>query len=90
MIASRREEIPIINLTQWLGGGKKVSPVQQELQIWTGGALNIFELIGMNSTFLQILGKFRKNKMSKFSFVLNPLTSQKLARCSRPLSHRFG
>ena len=82
-----------------------MSPVQQELQIWTGGALNIIKLIGMNSTFAQILGKLKKkNKMSenlknfenlkekkksKFSLVLNPLTSQKLARCSKPLSNRF-
>jgi hypothetical protein len=81
-----------------------VSPVQQKLQTWTGGALNIIKLIGMNSTFAQILGKFEKNKMSenlknlenlkkkesKFSLVFNPLTSQKLPRCSRPLSQRFG
>jgi hypothetical protein len=80
-----------------------VSPVQQELQIWTGGTLNITKLIGMNSTFAQILGKFKNNKMSenlknfenltekksKFSLVLTSLTSQKLARCSRP-RHRFG
>ena len=39
-----------------------MSPLQQELQNWTGGALNIIRLIGMNSTFAQILGKFeRKN-----------------------------
>jgi hypothetical protein len=81
-----------------------VSPVQQELQIWTGGALNVIKLIGMNSIFAQILGKLKNNKLSrnlknfenlkekksKFSLVLNPLTSQKLAKCSRPLSHRFG
>jgi hypothetical protein len=42
-----------------------VSPVQQELQIWTGGALNITKLIGMNSTFAQILGKLKKNEMSE-------------------------
>jgi hypothetical protein len=81
-----------------------VSPVQQELQIWTGGTLNIIKLIVMNSTFAQILGKLKNNKMSenlknfenltekkesKFSLVLNPLTSQKLDRCSRPLRHRF-
>jgi hypothetical protein len=81
-----------------------VSPVQQELQIWTGGALSIIKLIGMNSTFAQILGKLKNNEMSenlknlenlkekesKFSLVFNPLTSQKLPRCSRQLSHRFG
>jgi hypothetical protein len=81
-----------------------VSPVQQDLQTWTGSALNIIRLIAINSTFAQILGKFKKNKMSenlknlenlkdkksKFSLVFNPLTSQKLPRCSRPLSHRFG
>ena len=42
-----------------------MSRVQQELQIWTEGALNIFKLIGMNSTFAQILGKLKKNKMSE-------------------------
>ena len=42
-----------------------MSPVQQEPQIWTGGALNIIKLIGINSIFAQILGKFKKNKMSK-------------------------
>ena len=42
-----------------------MSPVEQELQIWTGGALNIIKLIGINSIFAQILGKFKKNKMSK-------------------------
>jgi hypothetical protein len=81
-----------------------VSPVQQELQTWTGGALNIIKLIGMNSTFAQISGKLKKNKMSEnlknlenlkeeksiFSLVFNQLTSQKLPRCSRSLSHRFG
>ena len=80
-----------------------MSRVQQNLQIWTEGALTIFELIGMNSTFAQILGKLKKNKMfenlnnfenlkekkSKFSLVLSPLTSQKLTRCSRLLIHRF-
>ena len=42
-----------------------MSPVQQELQIWTGGALNIVKLIGMNITFAQILEKFKNNKMSE-------------------------
>ena len=42
-----------------------MSPLQQELQNWTGGALNIIKLIGMNSTFAQILGKLIKNKMSE-------------------------
>ena len=42
-----------------------MSPVQQELQTWTGGALNIIELIGMNSTFAQILGKLKNNKISE-------------------------
>jgi hypothetical protein len=42
-----------------------VSQVQQVLQTWTGGALNIINLIGINSTFAQILGKFKKNKMSE-------------------------
>jgi hypothetical protein len=81
-----------------------VSPVQQELQIWTGGTLNINKLIGMNSKFAQILGKLKNNKMSenlknfenltekrvKIQPCAHPLTSQKLARCSRPLTHRFG
>ena len=39
--------------------------MQQEPQIWTGGALNIIKLIGMNSTFAQILGKLKNNKISK-------------------------
>jgi hypothetical protein len=47
------------------GRGKKVSPVQQELQTWTGGALNIIKLIGMNSTFAQILGTLKKIKRLK-------------------------
>ena len=42
-----------------------MSPVEQELQIWTGGALNIIKLIGINSTFAQILEKLKNNKMSK-------------------------
>ena len=52
-------------LAQRLGGGKRVNPVQQELQIWTGGALNIIKLIGMNSTFAQILEKLRKKRCLK-------------------------
>ena len=65
-----------------------MSPLQQELQNWTGRAL-IIKLIGMNSTIAQVLGKLIKNKMSenlknfenlkeknsKFSLVLNPMTS---------------
>ena len=42
-----------------------MNPVQQKLQIWTGGALNIIRWLGMNSTFAQILGKLKKNKMSE-------------------------
>ena len=42
-----------------------MSQVQQELQNWTGGALNIIKWIGMNSTFAQILGKLKLNKMSE-------------------------
>ena len=42
-----------------------MSPLQQKLQNWTGGALNIIKLIGMNSTFAQILEKLIKNKMSE-------------------------
>ena len=42
-----------------------MSQVQQELQIWTKGALNIFKLIGMNSTFAQIRPELIKNKMSE-------------------------
>ena len=41
-----------------------MNPVQQELQNWTGGALNIIRLIGIKSTFAQILGKLKENKMS--------------------------
>ena len=59
--------------------------------------MNIVKLIGMNSTFAQIIEKLKINKMSenlknfetfkekKSEF--NPLTSQKLAKCSSPLSH---
>ena len=39
--------------------------MQQEPQIWTGGALNIIRLTGMNSTFAQILGKLKNNKISE-------------------------
>ena len=81
-----------------------MSRVQQELQIWTEGASNIFKLIGMNSTFAQIIGKLKKDKMSenlknfkdlkekksKFSLVVSPLTSQKLSRCSRLLIFKSG
>ena len=42
-----------------------MSSVQQELHIWTGGTLIIIELIGINSTFAQILGKLKNNKMSE-------------------------
>ena len=42
-----------------------MSPLQQELQNWTGGALNVIKLIEINSTFAQILGKLMKNKMSE-------------------------
>ena len=42
-----------------------MSPVQQELQIWTRGALNIIKLIEINSTFAQILEKLKNNKMSE-------------------------
>ena len=106
---SREKGIKTVNfcfksvLSQWQGGGKQMSSVQQELQIWSEGALNNIELIWMNSIFAQILGKLIKikclkfeefwkfeQKKSKFSLVRNPLTSQKLARYSRSLSHRFG
>jgi hypothetical protein len=42
-----------------------VSPVNQELQIWTEVALNIIKLIGMNSTFAQILGRLKEIKHLK-------------------------
>jgi hypothetical protein len=42
-----------------------VSPLQQKLQNWTGGAFSIIKLVGMNSTFTQILGKLIKNKISE-------------------------
>ena len=41
-----------------------MSPVQQELQTWTGGALNVIKLIGMNSTFAKNFRKIKK-KMSE-------------------------
>jgi hypothetical protein len=61
-----------------------VSPLQQELQTWTGGALNDIKLIGMNSTFAQILGKLKKNKMSENLKNLENLKekSQNSALCS--------
>ena len=61
--------------------------------------MNIIKLIGMNSTFAQIIGKLKINKMSEnLNFEtfkekeseFNPLTSQKLAKCSRPLRYRLG
>ena len=36
-------------------------PVQQELQIRTGDALNTIKLIRMNFTLAQILGKLKKD-----------------------------
>jgi hypothetical protein len=67
-----------------------VSQVQLELQNWTGGALNIIKLIGKAPSFAIVCWKLKTNKMSenlknsenlkekksKFSLVLKPLTSQ--------------
>ena len=39
------------------GRGKISEPGTQEHQIWTEGAFNTLKLIGLNSTFAQILGK---------------------------------
>ena len=64
-------------------------PIQQEHQNWTGGALNIFKLMGMKISFPKILEKLKKIKLSKnlrnfeklekkkseFYPVLNPVTS---------------
>jgi hypothetical protein len=63
-----------------------VSPVQQELQIWTGGTLNIIKLIGMNSTFAQILGKLKNNKMSENLKNFENLTEKrvKIQPCTQP------
>jgi hypothetical protein len=66
-----------------------VTPIQQEHQNWTGGALNIIKLMGMKISFPKIIGKLKKIKLSenlrnfenlkkkksKFCPVLNPLTS---------------
>ena len=57
-------------IAQWLGGGNKLTQyVQQELQIWTEGALNIIKLMEMNATFAQIFGKL-KNKFEPFENLL--------------------
>jgi hypothetical protein len=63
-----------------------VSPVQQELQIWTGGDLNIIELIGMNSTFAQILRKLKNNKLSENWKNLENLKEKKIKiqPCAQP------
>ena len=70
-------------LAQWLEGRK-------EIQNWTRGALNIIKLIGKAPSFATLCWKLKTNKMSenlknfenlkenmsKFSLVLNPLTSR--------------
>ena len=63
-----------------------MSPVQQELQIWTGGTLNIIKLIVMNSTFAQILGKLKNNKMSENLKNFENLTEKrvKIQPCAQP------
>jgi hypothetical protein len=63
-----------------------VSPLQQKLQNWTGGALNIIKLIGMNSTFAQILEKLIKNKMSENSKNFENLKERKVKfqPCAQP------
>jgi hypothetical protein len=42
-----------------------VTPMQQEHQNWTGGALNIIKLMGMKISFPKISGKLKKIKLSK-------------------------
>jgi hypothetical protein len=63
-----------------------VSLVQQELQIWTGGTLNIIKLIGMNSTFAQIIEKLKNNKMSEILKNFENLTEKrvKIQPCAQP------
>ena len=63
-----------------------MSPAQQELQIWTGGTLNIIKLIGRNSTFPQILGKLKNNKMSGNLKNFENLTEKrvKIQPCAQP------
>ena len=38
-----------------------MNPVQQKLPNWTGGALNIIKLVGINSTFAQFFLKMAEN-----------------------------
>ena len=63
-----------------------MSPLQQKLQNWTGGALNIIKLIGINSTFAQILGKLKNNKMSENLKNFENLTEKrvKIQPCAQP------
>ena len=42
-----------------------MTPIQQELQNWTGGAFNIIKLMGMKISFPKILGKLKKIKLSE-------------------------
>ena len=37
-----------------------MTPIQQELKNWTGGALNIIKMMGMKISFTKIWGKFEK------------------------------
>ena len=39
-----------------------MTPIQQELQNWTGGAFNIIKLMGMKISFPKIWGELKKNK----------------------------
>ena len=42
-----------------------MSPVQWELHLWTGGALNTIKVIEIDSTFAQILEELKINKISE-------------------------
>ena len=42
-----------------------MTPIQQELQNWTGGAFNIIKLMGMKISFPKIWGELKKIKMSE-------------------------
>ena len=53
-------------------------PVQQELQIHTGDALNTIKLIRMNFPLAQILGKLKKNEISENLKNLEKLKERKL------------
>ena len=62
-----------------------MSPVQQELQIRTGGTLNVIKLVGMNSTFPSFRKK-NNNKMSANLKNFENLTEKrvKIQPCAQP------